>query len=80
MRKLLRQKTSGHIYVWTEGLAKRDDMEPYEEAPVFKFPYEITAVGELTVEPKDSDRLSQEQAQQIAQTLVRRRGRPRKVA
>lgn len=30
MTKLLRQIPSGHIYVWTENLASRDDMEPYE--------------------------------------------------
>jgi len=30
MQKLLKQKTSGHIYVWTAALAQRDDMEPYE--------------------------------------------------
>jgi|GEM_PF-1595881 len=28
--KLLKQKTSGHIYAWTPQLAQRDDMEPYE--------------------------------------------------
>jgi hypothetical protein len=27
MQKLLRQKTSGHIYVWTKYLAERPDME-----------------------------------------------------
>jgi hypothetical protein len=30
MQKLLRQKTSGHIFVWTPQLAERSDMEPYE--------------------------------------------------
>lgn len=29
-QKLLRQKWSGHIFVWSEQLAARDDMEPYE--------------------------------------------------
>ena len=33
MPKLLRQKTSGFIYVWTENLASRDDMEEYIPSP-----------------------------------------------
>ena len=33
--KLLKQKGSGSIYVWTEALAQRSDMEPYER-PVSK--------------------------------------------
>lgn len=33
--KLLKQKGTGDIYVWTEGLAERDDMEEFTrgEAP-----------------------------------------------
>lgn len=31
--KLLKQKTSGEIYVWTEILAQRDDMEDYIVVP-----------------------------------------------
>lgn len=30
MSKLLRQTTSGFIYVWTPQLAERSDMEPFE--------------------------------------------------
>lgn len=30
MSKFLRQKWSGHIFPWTERLAERPDMEPYE--------------------------------------------------
>lgn len=33
MQKLLKQKTTGHIYVWTANLAARDDMEEYAPAP-----------------------------------------------
>lgn len=33
MQKLLKQKGSGAIYVWTAQLASRDDMEPYEPQP-----------------------------------------------
>jgi HAMP domain-containing protein len=33
MHKLLKQKTTGHIYVWTENLAARDDMEDYALTP-----------------------------------------------
>lgn len=32
--KLLKQTTTGEIYVWTEALSKRDDMEPYERVVV----------------------------------------------
>jgi hypothetical protein len=28
--KYLKQKGSGHVYVWSEALSQRDDMEPYE--------------------------------------------------
>jgi hypothetical protein len=30
MSKFLKQKWSGHIFVWSQRLAERDDMEPYE--------------------------------------------------
>jgi hypothetical protein len=30
MTKYLKQKWSGYIYPWSERLAQRDDMEPYE--------------------------------------------------
>lgn len=30
MARLLKQKGSGHVYVWTALLAERPDMEPYE--------------------------------------------------
>lgn len=30
MARLLKQKGSGHIFVWTPQLAERSDMEPYE--------------------------------------------------
>lgn len=30
MPKLLKQTTSGFIYIWTPQLAQRSDMEPYE--------------------------------------------------
>jgi len=33
MRKLLKQKTTGTIYVWTENLAQRPDMELYVPEP-----------------------------------------------
>lgn len=32
--KLLKQKGSGEIYIWTEDLAKRDDMEEFTRAVV----------------------------------------------
>lgn len=34
MPRLLKQKTTGFIYVWTANLATRDDMEEVEQAPV----------------------------------------------
>jgi hypothetical protein len=32
--KLLKQKTTGELYVWTEILAQREDMEEYIRTPV----------------------------------------------
>ena len=84
MRKLLRQTWSGHIYVWTENLANRPDMEPYEDSPqhhvlVPDGKLQISATGSLSVEDQDQKNLvSNEDAQQIAKTLFRRK--PRKAA
>jgi len=33
MAKLLKQTTTGHIYMWTENLASRSDMEVYYPTP-----------------------------------------------
>jgi len=33
MQRLLKQTTTGYIYVWTAALAERPDMEPYEPEP-----------------------------------------------
>lgn len=49
MTKLLRQKGSGTIYVWTRFLAERDDMEPYEAPAAPQIPNENTA--EASAEP-----------------------------
>jgi len=81
MRKLLRQKGSGHIYVWTPQLAEREDMEPHEEGPqhhvlVPTGSLEIVASGELSVEqPQDTGQVSEAEAHQIAQKLFRRKTR-----
>lgn len=54
--KLLRQKTSGEIYIWDEELAKREDMEDYvksevqsEPVPVEQAEIEVTEVPEIEV-------------------------------
>lgn len=39
--KLLRQKTSGEIYVWDEQLAKRSDMEDYVKPEVQSEPVQV---------------------------------------
>ena len=81
MRKLLRQKGSGHIYVWTPQLAQRDDMEPHEQGPQHHIlvpagSLEIVARGTLSVEePKDTGQVSEADAHQIAQKLFRRKTR-----
>jgi hypothetical protein len=33
MTLLLRQKVTGDIYVYTEALARREDMEPFDSPP-----------------------------------------------
>lgn len=33
MAMMLRQKTTGDVYIYTELLARRDDMEVFESAP-----------------------------------------------
>jgi len=54
--KLLRQKTSGEIYIWDESLAARSDMEEYvkpevqsESVPVEQAEIEVTEVPEIEV-------------------------------
>lgn len=54
--KLLKQKTSGELYVWDEELAKRPDMEDYVKPEVQSEPVqveqaeiEVTEVPEIKV-------------------------------
>jgi len=53
--KLLKQKGSGAIYVWTQFLAERSDMEPYEpQVPQLISPPEpevVEPVAEAVPEP-----------------------------
>lgn len=50
--KLLKQKGSGHVYVWTPFLAERSDMEPYEpQVPQLISPPELEVV-ESVAEPE----------------------------
>jgi hypothetical protein len=66
--KLLKQKSSGEIYVWTELLAKRDDMEPYERPVVAPAVPEVVASPEpVQAEPAD------ESIKQMAQAVLKRR-------
>lgn len=50
MQKLLKQKTTGAVYPWTETLAARNDMVDYEVPAKVKAPVEPVAE---TVEPQD---------------------------
>jgi hypothetical protein len=50
MQKLLKQKTTGAVYPWTETLAGRNDMVDYEVPAKVKAP--VQPVAE-TVEPQD---------------------------
>jgi len=65
--KLLKQKTSGEIFVWTPDLEKREDMELYER-PVAK------AADEVVVPPEPIQTESpEEDIKQIAQAVLKRR-------
>jgi hypothetical protein len=57
MQKLLKQKTSGFIYVWTAFLAARDDMELYEPPPK-----EVAAAPEKPVTKTENTSQNPEQA------------------
>lgn len=52
MTKLLRQTTTGTVYVWTERLAERPDMEPYERPSAPEIPNENTAQASAETEPR----------------------------
>jgi hypothetical protein len=77
MQKLLRQKTSGHIYVWTEALASRDDMEPYE--PQAKpAPEQNPNENSETAQPETVADLGIEDALEAFRKEVRKPGRKAK--
>jgi hypothetical protein len=66
--KLLKQKGSGAIYVWTQFLAERSDMEPYEpQVPQLITPPEPEVV-EPVAEPEPEPQLptAAEMAQAVA--------------
>jgi len=50
MQKLLKQKSTGSVYPWTEALANRNDMVDYE--PPAKVKTSVQPIAE-TVEPQD---------------------------
>lgn len=54
MHKLLKQKTSGHIFVWTPQLAERSDMEPYELAPPSSQVQENTSENSVNTSAEES--------------------------
>lgn len=54
--KYFRQKESGHIYVATELLAARDDMEPYDMVDVEIV--EEKSIAEVKAEIKESKTLT----------------------
>ncbi len=57
MARLLKQKGSGHIFVWTPQLAERSDMEPYEPpapaAPDPETPAQNPVVSSKELPPLD---------------------------
>jgi hypothetical protein len=52
--KMLRQKTSGELYVWTEILAQREDMEEYISTPA---KVEAPAPVEVIAEEQPQDEI-----------------------
>jgi hypothetical protein len=52
--KMLRQKTSGELYVWTEILAQREDMEEYIRTPA---KVEAPAPVEVIAEEQPQDEI-----------------------
>lgn len=65
MQKLLKQKTTGSIYPWTETLAQRNDMVDYEPPQKVKAP--VAPVAE-TVAP-------QEDIKAIAKAVLTKKGK-----
>jgi hypothetical protein len=53
MPKLLKQTTTGTIYVWTERLAERPDMEPYEPPQRAEIPNENTEKASAETTPPE---------------------------
>jgi len=64
MRKLLRQKGSGHLYVWSPQLAARDDMEEVEvQQPTAK----------VEEQPEPVEQAQEPEAHKLAQKLFKRK-------
>ena len=58
--KLLRQKTSGEIYIWDEELAKREDMEDYVKSEVQSEPVQVEQ-AEIEVETSSEEVVNEEE-------------------
>jgi hypothetical protein len=64
MQKLLKQKTTGNVFMWTPMLAARPDMEPYEPPPK-PVEEENTNENPETAEPEITESLSIEDALEV---------------
>lgn len=58
--KLLKQKTSGEIYVWTKELAARKDMEEYVKPGVQSEPVQVEQ-AEIEAEVKPEEVVNEEE-------------------
>lgn len=77
--KLLKQTTSGSIYVWTKILAQRDDMEDYivvPPEPVQSLEKPVEVNQELTTEEESTPEPSDEDIKTLAKAvLIKKPGR-----
>jgi hypothetical protein len=63
MQKLLLQKGTGCVYAWSESLAERNDMQPYEK-PVVKLE------AKADPEPQLEKQIEPEPASEAVETVV----------
>lgn len=75
----LRQKGSGHVYMWTATLAQRDDMEPYELAHEDAIPEDPAALDTPANSESIPAETDEDEHPAGVAPVARKRGRPRKV-
>jgi len=78
MTRLLKQKGSGHIYVWTPILADRPDMEPYEPPALHRVsdtqPVDLPVDPEPEPQPVESP-VAEISAAEMAKAVLKRKTR-----